>query len=242
LAVLAHDFAKPQTTQRALKDGTIRIISPGHEEAGGPLAQRFLERIHAPHAIQQRVVPLVVNHLAHLNPITDRSVRRLAKRLEPETIDALCLIIAADQFGRPPRPRVLSENVEALAERAAALRVEQQAPKPILMGRHLLELGLKPGRLVGQLVDAAYEAQLEGDFESLHGALVWLRSQSRPARRTARHASIHVRFVTRPLLAAPGQYSQRARMPALRNAGLRPAVDAPQHQTLRNKPTTQKSH
>ena len=45
LAVLAHDFGKPATTQHAMKDGVMRIISPGHEEAGAALAAAFLERI-----------------------------------------------------------------------------------------------------------------------------------------------------------------------------------------------------
>src|SRR5262249_22507213 len=66
LAVLAHDFAKPQTTHSALKAGRLRIVSPGHEEAGGPLAERFLERINAPGAIREKVIPLVTRHLAHL--------------------------------------------------------------------------------------------------------------------------------------------------------------------------------
>ena len=176
LAVLAHDFAKPPTTHRALKDGVMRIVSPGHEEAGGPLAHQFLERINAPLSYRRRVIPLVINHLAHLNPVTDRSVRRLAKRLEPETIEGLAVVITADQYGRPPKPQVLSEKVVELVERAAALQVQQQAPKPILMGRHLLELGLPPGKLVGRLVAAAYEAQLEGDFNDLPGAFSWLRS------------------------------------------------------------------
>ncbi|HSH17286.1 MAG TPA: HD domain-containing protein, partial [Verrucomicrobiae bacterium] len=101
LATLAHDFAKPATTQRVEKEGRMRVVSPGHEEAGGPIAERFLERIHAPRAIRERVLPLVTNHLAHLQTDSDRSVRRLARRLEPENIDGLCLVMIADHFGRP---------------------------------------------------------------------------------------------------------------------------------------------
>ena len=118
LAVLAHDFGKPQTTHEALKDGCRRIVSPGHDEAGGPLTEQFLNRINAPAAIRERVVPLVTNHLAHLQTLTDRSVRRLARRLEPATIDELAIVITADQFGRPPKPRVNSEGLIALQAKA----------------------------------------------------------------------------------------------------------------------------
>jgi tRNA nucleotidyltransferase (CCA-adding enzyme) len=177
LAVLAHDFAKPQTTQAAIKDGRERIISPDHEEAGGPLAEKFLKRIDAPLAIRQRVIPLVTNHMAHLRPITDRSVRRLANRLEPENIQGLCLVITADQFGRPPKPQIVSESVLALQAKAAELRVQSSAPKPILQGRHLCDLGLKPGPEFGPILEAAFAAQLEGKFADLDQALSWLKRQ-----------------------------------------------------------------
>lgn len=177
LAVLAHDFAKPQTTREELKDGRRRIVSPGHEDAGGPLAEQFLERINAPNGIRERVLPLVTNHLAHLQTLSDRSVRRLARRLAPATIEELIVLITADQFGRPPRPQTISENVHALQSRAADLRVQSSAPKPILLGRHLIDLGLRPGPEFGVILDAAFEAQLEGKFFDLPQARQWLQAQ-----------------------------------------------------------------
>jgi tRNA nucleotidyltransferase (CCA-adding enzyme) len=177
LAVLAHDFGKPHTTQRVLRDGQMRIVSPGHDEAGGPLAEQFLRRIHAPHAISCRVVPLVVNHMAHLQGITDRSVRRLAKRLEPESIEGLSIVMNADHMGRPPKPAVPSERVEALKAKAAELQVQSHAPKAILLGRHLIELGMMPGKDFKPVLEAAYDAQLEGKFYELPQALEWLGNQ-----------------------------------------------------------------
>jgi len=177
LAVLAHDFAKPHTTREAEREGRTRIISPGHEEAGGPLAESFMDRIHAPLSVRQRVVPLVTNHLAHLQTLTDRSVRRLARRLAPATIDELIVVITADQFGRPPKPRELSENILELRTRAAALEVQASAPQPVLMGRHLLQLGLTPGQEFGQILEAAFDAQLEGRFATVSEGFRWLASE-----------------------------------------------------------------
>ena len=104
LGVLTHDFGKATTTERVEREGRERTISPGHEEAGVAMAEHFLRRIDSPNAIIERVLPLVRNHMAHLNEVTDRSVRRLARRLVPETIDGLCVLMTADAFGRPPRP------------------------------------------------------------------------------------------------------------------------------------------
>lgn len=175
LATLAHDFAKPVTTHEAMRDGVLRIVSPGHEEQGGPLAESFLARINAPNVFTERVVPLVIHHLAHLQTPTDRSVRRLAKRLEPETIHGLILLMTADHMGRPPKPAVTPPTVLALQAMAEKLKLEQSAPKPILLGRHLIESGLRPGTEFGEILQEAFEAQLEGAYENLDGALQWLK-------------------------------------------------------------------
>jgi tRNA nucleotidyltransferase (CCA-adding enzyme) len=178
-AVLAHDFAKPQTTHRAERDGRMRIVSPGHEEQGGPLAEAFLSRIDAPNEIKARVVPLVTHHLAHLQMASDRSVRRLANALQPATIAELCQVMIADQFGRPPKPREVHAGVVKLQVRAEALRLRDAAPKPLLLGRHLIARGLKPGAEFGRLLKVAFEAQLEGAFTDLDGAMQWLDHRSK---------------------------------------------------------------
>ena len=176
-ATLAHDFGKAHTTQSALKNGELRLISPGHEEVSVALAEVFLSRMRVPEAIVNRVLPLVRNHMAHLQEVTDRSVRRLAKRLEPENIQGLSVVMTADSMGRPPLPRRVPEIVTALQAKAAELQVQASAPKPILMGRHLLELGMKPGPEVGVILEAAFNAQLEGAFFDLKQALEWLAHQ-----------------------------------------------------------------
>ena len=179
LGILSHDFGKAVTTQVAVRDGKERIISPGHEEVGVEIAERFLARINTPIAIVERVKPLIRNHMSHMIPITDRSVRRLAKRLEPENIDGLSLVMTADSMGRPPKPARVPEFVLELQAKAAELNVEESAAKPILMGRHLLELGMAPGPDFKKILDGAYEAQLEGSFHDLDGALRWLRERNK---------------------------------------------------------------
>ena len=52
-------------------------------------------------------------------------------------------------------------------ERARELGVEHQPPKPILLGRHLLALGLKPGPRIGEILRAVYERQLDGAVTSV---------------------------------------------------------------------------
>lgn len=114
LAVLTHDLGKAVVTRAVERDGRRRIVSPGHDRIGMPLAEAFLRRIRAPRYMMERVPPLVGNHMVHLEEISERAVRRLARRLHPETIEHLCLVMTADAFGRPPRPRVVPAGVETL--------------------------------------------------------------------------------------------------------------------------------
>lgn len=174
LAILCHDFGKATTTRREMRDGRERIISPDHEAAGGPMALEFLGRIGASNDVRERVVPLVVNHLAHLQAGTDRAIRRLSNRLVPENIESLCAVMSADCLGRPPRPAVIAPTISALRERAMAMTLARRPPVPVLLGRHLLELGWSPGREVGLVLREAFEAQLEGEITGLSDAWRWL--------------------------------------------------------------------
>ena len=179
LAILLHDIGKPSTTRQELRDGKMRIISPGHEVEGGPFALKFLERIGAPINMRERVVPLIENHMAHYDGVTDRAVRRLSKRLAPENIEGLCIVMTADRLGRPPLPPKTPRTVIGLLERARALEVQKSAPKSILLGRHLIELGMAPGPEFGKILHDAYDAQLEGVICDLPQAYQWLADHER---------------------------------------------------------------
>jgi len=61
-------------------------------------------------------------------------------------------------------------------ERASTLDVRVEGPKPILMGRHLLDLGWKPGKEMGTMLHEAFEAQLDGAFDTIKGALDWFHN------------------------------------------------------------------
>lgn len=179
LAVLAHDFGKPPTTVQAEKHGRLRWVSPGHESAGGPLTETFLRRIGAPLDLTAPVVALVVNHLAHHHgqaTFTDTAVRRLARRLAPATIDELALVMLADDAGRPPlaSPETRARIAE-LRAKAHALALEDAAPRPIMLGRHLVALGHRPGPRFKPILDEAFEAQLDGAFADEAGGVAWLR-------------------------------------------------------------------
>lgn len=184
LAVLAHDFGKPPTTVRVNKNGRMRWTSPGHGVAGLPLAASFLQRIGAPLAIRPTIEPLVQHHLVlhdfGRHEPSDAAVRRLARRLAPATIADLCTVMRADTHGRPPREdTAILAAIDILDERAAAMAIRTEPPRPLLLGRHLIAGGLSPGPRFKTILDQAYEAQLDGAYLDESGALLWLDSHLR---------------------------------------------------------------
>jgi tRNA nucleotidyltransferase (CCA-adding enzyme) len=162
-AALCHDFGKPLTTKR---HGNGRITSYGHDQAGEEPTRHFLASIGAPAAIIERVVPLVKEHMAHLNPPTSKSVRKLAVRLAPASIKELLWVIEADHSARPPLPGGLPEMAQAIGNIAEAMECITEPPAPIVMGRHLIQWGLNPSPAFRPILDRAFQMQLDGRFKT----------------------------------------------------------------------------
>lgn len=175
LGVLCHDFGKPAAT----KEEFGHVTSRGHEPEGEAPTRRFLERLTGQTDLIDQVVPLV---LCHLRPralydarASDSAVRRLARQVK--RIDRLVRVARADHAGRPPKPFDGFPAGAWLLDKARRLDVEDHAPAPIVMGRHLLEMGLQPGPDMGRLLDECYEAQLDGVFSTLQDGLAYARTK-----------------------------------------------------------------
>jgi tRNA nucleotidyltransferase (CCA-adding enzyme) len=179
MGALTHDLAKAGTTELRDVRGAIRWTSYGHDKASGPKARMFLESVGIKEEIIERVVPLVENHLAHHDFRSEdtpaRTARRLATRLAPANIRELALLIEADASGRPPLVEGLPEAAGRMLRLATELRIEVAPEKPLIFGRHVLPYfkGVS-GPRIGRVVQAAYEAQLDGAFTDMGGALEWL--------------------------------------------------------------------
>jgi tRNA nucleotidyltransferase (CCA-adding enzyme) len=183
LAVLCHEFGKP----RRPRSGWIAGEPPpaptaAQVETVRDQTEKFLQSIDCPHYLAYKVIPLAREHLAHRmegneNPDAAK-VRHLAQRLFPASIEQWerLVQICANTGGelRGERPGL------AWLELAQALGCAEHPVSPILLGRHLLEAGLKPGKQFRGLLDLAYAAQLDGLFENEAGAREWLAGQLPP--------------------------------------------------------------
>jgi tRNA nucleotidyltransferase (CCA-adding enzyme) len=166
LAVLCHDLGKPATT--ALEQGVWR--SKGHSEAGEEPARSFLARLTAEKQVIEPVVALVREHLRPFElfqaEAKDSTIRRLATRVDLRLLER---VARHDHAGRPPLPADDFPACDWLLQRADELDLRNQAPTPLVLGRHLIELGEKPGRHFSDLLQRCFEAQLDGSFSDLEG-------------------------------------------------------------------------
>jgi len=175
LAALCHDFGKPATTE--FVDGRIR--SREHEEAGVEPTNTFLDRLNIHtldgYDVRAQAIALVRDHLKpgefykKRDEVGDGAFRRLARKCE---LDLLYRVAKADSLGRnaewvPPEKWYDADAQEWFIARARELEVESQAPAPLLLGRHLLEMGLAPGPRIGAITRAVYEMQLDGRVRTL---------------------------------------------------------------------------
>ena len=172
LGAICHDFGKPSTT--ALVEGRIR--SYNHEEAGVEPTKAFLDRLNLHsldgYDLRHQVIGLVAHHLKPgmwnnaRDGVGDGAFRRLARKVD---LELLARLAKSDCLGRTGT--FDCSAMDWFLDRARALGVEHEAPQPLLMGRHLLHLGLSPGPQIGQILSQVYDQQLDGVVQTLEEAI-----------------------------------------------------------------------
>jgi tRNA nucleotidyltransferase/poly(A) polymerase len=149
-AALLHDLGKQH--------------SPGrdHAELSAALAEELLRRLRASTSLISRVSTLIAHHMFELHPhSSDRAFRRFLGRVGAEAALDLIKLRQADMAGMnaPPRQiiawgRAVEARVnEILAQDSALSLRDLQIDGRVLME----ELGLKPGPVIGQILNYLLE-------------------------------------------------------------------------------------
>jgi tRNA nucleotidyltransferase (CCA-adding enzyme) len=175
LGALCHDLGKPSTT--AVIDGRIRSLN--HEDAGVAPTVSLLDRLNV-HTldgfdVRGQTIGLVAHHLKpgmfhKAGNVGDGAFRRLAQKVN---LELLARVARADCLGRTGT--FDCSAMDWFLERARALGVEHQPPAPLLLGRHLLALGMTPGPGIGAMLKAVYERQLDGHVGTVEEAIAEAR-------------------------------------------------------------------
>jgi len=166
---LCHDLGKPMTTTRDHGGG---LHSKGHAQKGLGVTEDFLTAIGAPSKLRAQVMPLIREHLVHLNgKPTAHAVRRLACRLQPSSIEMWEHLVEADASGRHPNP--VDRPAKRWLQLAQEMTVMHKPQQPLVTGKWLLAQGMRAGPEVGMMLDRAWQAQLNGEIGSIQDAEIW---------------------------------------------------------------------
>tara|TARA_Y100000296_G_scaffold82525_1_gene111834 strand:- start:34 stop:1515 length:1482 start_codon:yes stop_codon:yes gene_type:complete len=159
-AALLHDVAKPITTELP------KCTAYGHETAGGPLTRGFMGRLTNDITLTNRVVKLVENHLQphFLKEARPSRWKRLQDRVE--RLDVLGHLTIADWCGRPGRNPEEKRHVGTTAmcfHWHEKFGEKSDKVVPVVTGYDLIDRGFKPGPLFKVALQAALDAQLDGE-------------------------------------------------------------------------------
>ncbi len=173
LGAVCHDLGKPATTK--FMDGRIRSLD--HEEQGVAPANVLLDRLNVNsidgYDVRKQVLGITAQHLKPgswfkvRDEVGDGAFRRLAHKVD---LELLARVAKSDCEGRQPG-QFDCTAMDWFLERARALGVQHRPPAPILLGRHLLELGIKPGPRVGEILKTIYEQQMDGKVTNVDEAI-----------------------------------------------------------------------
>jgi tRNA nucleotidyltransferase (CCA-adding enzyme) len=110
---------------------------------------------------------------------TDGDFRRLARQVENGLLYHVAKACALARLSHSPADEA-ARAADYFIERARALGVEHGPPPPLLLGRHLMDMGIAPGPGMGKLLRQIYERQLDGEVRTLAEAQAAARQLASP--------------------------------------------------------------
>ena len=157
LSALTHDFGKAACTEA--KDGVLHAYQ--HELLGLPLAETFLRRLTWEAKLIEYVLNMTQYHMKPNTVANAGSAKKVTTRMYDKSVDPeglLCLALADDRGRISQAPA--RDNEEFLYERLKIFR--ELMAQPYVMGRDLIEAGLKPSTAFTDILDHAHKLRLAG--------------------------------------------------------------------------------
>ena len=165
LGVLLHDIGKPPC--QTFED---RIRFNGHDAKGAEMADAILRRLRYPNDVIAAVAGMVARHMQFMNVKQMRTAKLKRFMAEPKFSEEMELhrVDCGSSNG-------FTDNYEFLQAKAEEFAAEPLIPPPLVTGRDLIQLGLKPGPRFKEILELIQTEQLEGRILDREPALVYLK-------------------------------------------------------------------
>lgn len=163
-ALLCHDLGKPFCTE-ITEEG--RVTSHKHEALGVQPTIDFLKLITDEKKFIEKITPLVKNHLAPFQLYKAESSLKAVKRLSLKcSIEDLCIVCLADCKGRTiPDKDKCDKAVSWVLNKAREMNISSNALTPLVQGRDLIAMGMKPSKEFKMILEKALDLQIEENLE-----------------------------------------------------------------------------
>lgn len=152
LAALSHDIGKPKSKKYI--DGQATFYN--HEYIGAKMMDKIMTRLRFSSQDKEKVVNLVKNHMFYYNvgEVSAASVRRLINKVGKENLKDLIDLRVADRLGSGT-PKAMPYKLRHLQYMMERVQNDPISAKMLKVnGDDLIkELKLKPGPLIGQILD-----------------------------------------------------------------------------------------
>ena len=166
---LLHDVGKPATYRRS-----DRIRFNGHDRVGARMAEVILERLRFTSGLKARIVACVEGHM-RFKDVRQMRESTLKKFLQRDTFETELLQHRIDCLASHGD----LSNWRFLKKKLKTLSADEIRPKPLINGRDLLALGVAEGPLVGKILRAVENAQLEKRVATKDEALAWVQKKAK---------------------------------------------------------------
>ncbi|MCD4658227.1 MAG: HD domain-containing protein, partial [Planctomycetes bacterium] len=166
-AVLLHDVGKPETITIA-----DRIRFDRHASVGAEISDKICARLKFSNEMRENIVNLVQNHMKFIE-MKKMKLSTLKKFLQRDNFNEHLALHRLDCLASHGD----LSNIDYINDKIAELSAEEIKPAPILTGTDIIELGVKRGPLIGEILSDLEIQQLDGLIKSRIEAINFVKER-----------------------------------------------------------------
>jgi poly(A) polymerase len=163
---LLHDVGKPVT--RTEDENGVHFY--GHVKLGEPIADALMRRLRCSRAHRETVLGLIHQHMAFMN-VQKMRPARLKRFLRMQDFDLHLQLHRLDCLAS----HGMLDNYQFCLDQLQNIEQEELHPPRLLTGDDLLGMGFAPGKLIGEILRALEEEQLENRIHVREEALAFVK-------------------------------------------------------------------
>ena len=163
--VLLHDVGKPLS--RSEDENGVHFY--GHVQHGGKIADEIMNRMKFSRVQRESVLDLILQHMNFMN-VQKMRPARLKRFLRMPDFDLHLELHRLDCLAS----HGMLDNYEFCRNQLENLTLEELHPPRLLTGDDLIALGFTPGKIIGEILRALEDEQMEGRISSQDEAKIFV--------------------------------------------------------------------